>query len=415
VVALTAVFTGMVLALQSYTGFARFNAEGAVANVVVLSITRELGPRAWPSLMVAGRIGAAFAAEIGTMRVTDQIDALTTLSTNPMKYLVAPRLLAGTLALPLLVVVADILGVMGGWLIGTHAPRLRLRRLSEGDDGLPAGLMDVDLGAGEGRGLRLRRDADGLLVRLQFGRRRAGRGARDDDGRGRQLDPDPRDRLRADGDDVLRAMSGAERAEGAQTPPRAEGAQTPKIRLRGLQKAFGREGGAGRRGPRHPRRPFGMVILGGSGSGKSVTLKCILGLITPDAGTIEIDGQEHPGDALASGARGGERPHRHAVPERRAVRQPAGLGECLLQAAGAEAASRAAPRARRRPRCWRRSAWRRAVGDLSPAELSGGMQKRVGLARAIAAEPDIIFFDEPTTGLDPDHGRCDRRPDRGCA
>ena len=118
VVALTAVFTGMVLALQSYTGFSRFNAEGAVANVVVLSITRELGP-VLAGLMVAGRIGASFAAEIGTMRVTDQIDALTTLSTNPMKYLVAPRLLAGTIALPLLVLVANVLGVMGGWVIGT--------------------------------------------------------------------------------------------------------------------------------------------------------------------------------------------------------------------------------------------------------------------------------------------------------
>jgi phospholipid/cholesterol/gamma-HCH transport system permease protein len=118
VVALTAVFTGMVLALQSYTGFARFNAQSAIASVVVISITRELGP-VLASLMVAGRIGASFAAEIGTMRVTDQIDALTTLSTNPMKYLVAPRLLAATLAMPLLVVVADILGVMGGWLIAT--------------------------------------------------------------------------------------------------------------------------------------------------------------------------------------------------------------------------------------------------------------------------------------------------------
>lgn len=118
VVALTAVFTGMVLALQSYTGFARFNAEGAVANVVVISITRELGP-VIGSLMVAGRIGAAFAAEIGTMRVTDQIDALTTLSTNPVQYLVTPRLIAGILALPLLVLVADVLGIMGGWMIGT--------------------------------------------------------------------------------------------------------------------------------------------------------------------------------------------------------------------------------------------------------------------------------------------------------
>jgi phospholipid/cholesterol/gamma-HCH transport system permease protein len=117
VVALTAVFTGMVLALQSYTGFARFNAQSTIASVVVISLVRELGP-VLAALMVAGRIGAAFAAEIGTMRVTDQIDALTTLSTDPMKYLVAPRLLAATLALPLLVVVADVLGVMGGWLIG---------------------------------------------------------------------------------------------------------------------------------------------------------------------------------------------------------------------------------------------------------------------------------------------------------
>ena len=118
VVALTAVFTGMVLALQSYTGFARFNAQSTIASVVVISLVRELGP-VLAALMVAGRIGAAFAAEIGTMRVTDQIDALTTLSTDPMKYLVAPRVLAATLALPLLVVVADILGIMGGWLIGT--------------------------------------------------------------------------------------------------------------------------------------------------------------------------------------------------------------------------------------------------------------------------------------------------------
>jgi phospholipid/cholesterol/gamma-HCH transport system permease protein len=118
VVALTALFTGMVLALQSYTGFSRFNAESAIASVVVLSVTRELGP-VLAGLMVAGRIGAAMAAELGTMRVTDQIDALTTLSTDPMKYLVAPRLLAATLAMPLLVIVADILGVFGGWLIGT--------------------------------------------------------------------------------------------------------------------------------------------------------------------------------------------------------------------------------------------------------------------------------------------------------
>jgi phospholipid/cholesterol/gamma-HCH transport system permease protein len=119
VVGLTAIFSGMVLALQSYTGFARFSAESAVANVVVLSITRELGP-VLAGLMVAGRIGASMAAEIGTMRVTEQIDALTTLSTNPFKYLVVPRLLAGLLMLPLLVLVADIIGVFGGYLVGVY-------------------------------------------------------------------------------------------------------------------------------------------------------------------------------------------------------------------------------------------------------------------------------------------------------
>jgi phospholipid/cholesterol/gamma-HCH transport system permease protein len=113
---LTAIFTGMVLALQSFTGFSRFNAESAIPNVVVLSICRELGP-VLAGLMVAGRIGAAMAAEIGTMRVTEQIDALSTLSTNPIKYLVTPRLIAGLTMLPVLVVVADIIGVFGGYLV----------------------------------------------------------------------------------------------------------------------------------------------------------------------------------------------------------------------------------------------------------------------------------------------------------
>jgi phospholipid/cholesterol/gamma-HCH transport system permease protein len=119
VVGMTAIFSGMVLALQSYTGFSRFSAEGAVATVVVLSMTRELGP-VLAGLMVAGRVGAAMAAEIGTMRVTEQIDALQTLSTDPMKYLVAPRLFAGITMLPLLVLVADIIGVFGGYLVSVY-------------------------------------------------------------------------------------------------------------------------------------------------------------------------------------------------------------------------------------------------------------------------------------------------------
>jgi phospholipid/cholesterol/gamma-HCH transport system permease protein len=116
VVGLTSLFTGMVLALQSHTGFSRFDAESAIPTVVALSITRELGP-VMAGLMVAGRIGAAIAAEMGTMRVTEQIDALTTLSTNPYKYLIAPRLIAATLVLPLLVLIGDIIGIFGGFLV----------------------------------------------------------------------------------------------------------------------------------------------------------------------------------------------------------------------------------------------------------------------------------------------------------
>ena len=119
VVGLTAVFTGAVLALQIYIGSSRFNAESAVATIVVIGITRELGP-VLAGLRVGGRVGAAMAAELGTMRVTEQIDALITLQTNPFKYLVAPRLIAATLTMPLLVLVADIIGVMGGYVIGTE-------------------------------------------------------------------------------------------------------------------------------------------------------------------------------------------------------------------------------------------------------------------------------------------------------
>ena len=116
VVGMTAIFSGAVLALQSYSGFSRFSAESSIAIVVVLSITRELGP-VLAGLMVAGRVGAAIAAEIGTMRVTEQIDALYTLSTDPIKYLVCPRVLAAAITLPCLVLVGDVIGVMGGYIV----------------------------------------------------------------------------------------------------------------------------------------------------------------------------------------------------------------------------------------------------------------------------------------------------------
>lgn len=118
VVGLTAFFTGAALALQIYTGGARFNAESVVPSIVAIGMVRELGP-VLGALMVAGRVSASIAAELGTMRVTEQIDALTTLSTNPLKYLVAPRLLAATIAMPLLAFVGDVIGILGGYTVGT--------------------------------------------------------------------------------------------------------------------------------------------------------------------------------------------------------------------------------------------------------------------------------------------------------
>jgi len=117
VVILTGMFTGGVLAFQAYHGFRLFSAESLVGSTVALAMTRELGP-VLTSLMVTGRAGSAMAAELGTMRVTEQIDALYTMATNPIKYLVVPRIIAGVLMLPVLTIIADFVGIIGGYLVG---------------------------------------------------------------------------------------------------------------------------------------------------------------------------------------------------------------------------------------------------------------------------------------------------------
>jgi phospholipid/cholesterol/gamma-HCH transport system permease protein len=119
VVGLTALFTGAALAQQIYTGGSRLSAQSAVPSIVMIGIVRELGP-VLLGLMVAGRVSAAMAAELGTMRVTEQIDALSTLRTDPYRYLIAPRMAAALIALPLLVLVANALGVLGGFLLSVY-------------------------------------------------------------------------------------------------------------------------------------------------------------------------------------------------------------------------------------------------------------------------------------------------------
>src|SRR5215472_10610149 len=119
VVFVTTLFTGMVLALQTFNGFARFHAQNLVGSVVALSLTRELAP-VLTALMVTGRVGSAMAAELGTMRVTEQIDALTSLATEPVQYLMVPRVAASILMLPLLVIMGDVVGIYGGYFVAVQ-------------------------------------------------------------------------------------------------------------------------------------------------------------------------------------------------------------------------------------------------------------------------------------------------------
>lgn len=116
IVFLTALFAGMVLALQAYTSFSVFPSETIIANVVAVALVRELAP-VLVSLMVAGRVSSAIAAQIGSMKVTEQLSALKMLSVRPIKYLVAPNILAGLVCLPILVLLADLVGIMGGYLV----------------------------------------------------------------------------------------------------------------------------------------------------------------------------------------------------------------------------------------------------------------------------------------------------------
>ena len=119
IVSMISLFTGMVLALQSAYQMQKMSAEMYIASLVALSMTRELGP-VLTALIVAGRVGASITAELGTMKVTEQIDALETLATNPVKYLIVPRFLALVIMLPILTVYSDIIGGIGGYIIGVY-------------------------------------------------------------------------------------------------------------------------------------------------------------------------------------------------------------------------------------------------------------------------------------------------------
>jgi len=119
IILLTGAFTGMVLGLQVYLTLVRFGSEAFLGPAVALSLIRELGP-VLAALMVTGRAGSALTAEIGIMRITEQIDALTVMALNPMRYLVAPSILAGLVTFPLMTALFDVVGIFGGYLVGVE-------------------------------------------------------------------------------------------------------------------------------------------------------------------------------------------------------------------------------------------------------------------------------------------------------
>ena len=119
IIVLTGTFTGMVLGLQLYLTLSRFGSEAFLGPAVALALIRELGP-VLAALMVTGRAGSALTAELGIMRITEQIDAMTVMALNPMRYLVAPSILAGIIAFPLMTAVFDVVGILGGYLVGVE-------------------------------------------------------------------------------------------------------------------------------------------------------------------------------------------------------------------------------------------------------------------------------------------------------
>ena len=381
VVGLTALFTGGALALQIYSGGSRFNAEAVVPQIVAIGMVRELGP-VLVGLMIAARVTSSIAAEIATMKVTEQLDALVTLSTHPMKYLTLPRVLAGTLVMPVLVAVGDVIGIMGGYIVGTQ-------RL--GFNGATYLQNTVDFLEGRDIVSSLTKGAVfgfiaallGCYYGMQSERGAAG---------------------------VGRATKGAVVAA-AVTDPRRQpdpdrGVLHLMITLIDLHKTFGAN--AVLRGVNLTvAKGQSLVVIGGSGTGKSVLIKCILGLVTPDRGTITVDGQDvtrQPHDAFL--ARFGMLFQGAALFDSlpvwqnvafRLLRGPGRLPKAQAHAVALEKL--------------RRVGLSPDVGARYPAELSGGMQKRVGLARAIAADPQIIFLRRTHHRAGPDHGRRHQRPD----
>ena len=369
-----AMFTGIVLALQ-----ASYTLTGAVpiylvGTMVGKSMILELGP-VLTGLSLAGRVGASTAAEVGTMRVTEQIDALETLAYDPLAYLVVPRVLAGMFMFPVVIVLASAMGILTGW-----AASLTLLDMSSAEfvRGLRLFFQPWDIQFSVIKSLsygflRPHRDECGVVLWVPCeGWSRGRRGGYDPHG-GRVQYADP----------------GSGRVLG--------GGPAMSIVLRDVHRAFGQN---------QVLRGLDLEVLDGettsvigfSGAGKSVVLKHMVGLIEPDSGDVVVDGQN-----LSE----------LDVGELNALRRDIGY---VFQFAALfdsmSIADNVAMGLRRIPGMYDDEIVSRVheclalvelegIEDRYPSELSGGMVKRAGLARAIATKPKYLLYDEPTTGLDP--------------
>ena len=333
IITLTMLFTGMVITLQTATEFIRLGAQSTVGGIVTIAVGRELGP-VLAGVVTAGRVGAAITAEISTMKVTEQIDALKVMATNPIGYLVVPRLIACMFMLPILVVFGDVIGSIGGWMVAEYYDINIYMYLHSIDT-----FVDVHDITG------------GLLKSIVFG--------------------------------AIIAIVGCYYGLNAQNG--AEGivkATTSSVVISNIEVNKGET----------------LVIIGGSGSGKSTLLKLLIGLLRPEQGQIFIDGKEisklkeeeldkvrlNMGmvfqysalfDSMSVGDNVGFGLQEHSKLSAKEIKE---IVEEKLNLVGLS-----------------------GFANYMPNELSGGMKKRVSLARAIAFEPKILLYDEPSSGLDP--------------
>ena len=413
IIMLVGFFSGAVSAQQAITALRIFNQERFVGATVGISLAQELAP-VFTGLMITARAGSGMATELGSMRITEQIDALSTFAVDPIQYLVTPRVIATTLIMPIMGMVFNIVGLLGAYLFSIYFEHIDLGQFIEQftfwTD--PEGLHHR---RDEGAGVRDHPVGCCLLPGLLRARRRQGGRPGDHPRRGLGLGLDPGGRLLshrrvpyslalpvnqppASTSHPPTAPAGSAGPAGGN--PLAQRDERWQIRVRGLNKTFG---------PQHVLRGIDLdiergrtnIIIGGSGQGKSVLMKHLMGLLRPDSGQIWVDGVDV---VPFSDAEMGKLRRKYGM-----VFQYAALFDSMnvveniafplierYNLSRAEIMERVRDLLRRLD-----LANVDGIEQKIPPELSGGQRKRVGLARALIDRPEILLYDEPTTGLDP--------------